>query len=58
MRRGIVFITFEGQEGADAALACNGEQLEGQTLKVMLHLSLRDDVGVVAGSTQIFALCC
>eukprot|EP00775_Hariotina_reticulata_P009900 gene9899-10057_t len=31
--RGIAFITFETQEGADAALACNGEQLEGQTLK-------------------------
>jgi len=32
--RGIAFITFTTQEGADAALACDGEQLEGHTLKV------------------------
>jgi hypothetical protein len=32
--RGIAFITFKTQEGADAALACNGEQVDGQTLKV------------------------
>jgi hypothetical protein len=34
VRRGIVFITFETQEGFEAALACNGETLDGQTLKV------------------------
>jgi hypothetical protein len=31
--RGIAFITFATQEGYEAALACDGEQLEGQTLK-------------------------
>jgi RNA recognition motif-containing protein len=49
--RGIAFITFETQEGADAALACNGEQLEGQTLKVMLYLCLLG-FDRLAGSTQ------
>lgn len=32
--RGIAFITFRTQEGYDAALACDGEALDGQTLKV------------------------
>ena len=32
--RGIAFITFATQEGYEAALACDGEQLEGQVLKV------------------------
>jgi len=32
--RGIAFITFATVEGYHAALQCNGEQLEGQTLKV------------------------
>jgi nucleolin len=34
--RGIAFITFVDEEGYQAALACNGENLEGQTLKVMV----------------------
>ena len=32
--RGIAFITYATQEGYEAALACDGEQLDGQTLKV------------------------
>ncbi|GBF98079.1 hypothetical protein Rsub_10307 [Raphidocelis subcapitata] len=32
--RGIAFITFKTQEGYEAALACDGEALDGQTLKV------------------------
>lgn len=32
--RGIAFITFASQEGHDSALTCDGEQCEGQTLKV------------------------
>ena len=32
--RGIAFITFKSQEGYEAALACDGEQVDGQTLKV------------------------
>lgn len=32
--RGIAFITFTTQEGYEAALACDGEMVDGQTLKV------------------------
>lgn len=32
--RGIVFITFTTTEGYEAALGCDGEQCDGQTLKV------------------------
>jgi hypothetical protein len=32
--RGIAFITFTSQDAADSALQYDGEQLEGQTLKV------------------------
>jgi len=32
--RGIAFITFKTQEGYEAALQCDGEQLDGQVLKV------------------------
>jgi hypothetical protein len=32
--RGIAFITFASQDAADNALQYDGEQLEGQTLKV------------------------
>lgn len=32
--KGIVFITFASEEATAKALECNGEQLEGQTLKV------------------------
>jgi nucleolin len=32
--RGIAFITFADEDGFHAALSCNGENLEGQTLKV------------------------
>jgi nucleolin len=32
--RGIAFITFKEQAGYEAALACDGEALDGQTLKV------------------------
>jgi hypothetical protein len=32
--RGIAFITFKEQAGFEAALACDGEALDGQTLKV------------------------
>jgi hypothetical protein len=34
MRRGIAFITFATQQAADSALEYDGEQVEGQTLKV------------------------
>jgi hypothetical protein len=34
MRRGIAFITFASQQAADSALEYDGEQVEGQTLKV------------------------
>jgi nucleolin len=46
--RGIAFITFKTQEGADAALACNGEQVDGQTLKVGTCAAARG--GRVVGS--------
>jgi nucleolin len=34
--RGIAFVTFKSEEGYQAALACDGEELEGHTLKVGL----------------------
>ena len=34
MLQGMVFITFVDEEGYNAALACNGAELDGQTLRV------------------------
>ena len=31
---GVVFITFKSQKGYDAAMAYNGEELEGRTVRV------------------------
>jgi len=31
---GVMFLTFASEEGYEKALACNGEELEGRTLRV------------------------